>query len=41
MVSAWFDRADVEAMISGGVISDAQSVAAYALLLLDARQGAR
>ncbi len=38
MVAAWFDRADVEAMISRGAISDAQSVAAYALLLLGERR---
>lgn len=33
--SAWFSRAQVEAMIRSGVITDAQSIAAYALLLLD------
>jgi 8-oxo-dGTP pyrophosphatase MutT (NUDIX family) len=35
MRAAWFDRAHVEATISRGGIADAQSVAAYALLLLD------
>jgi 8-oxo-dGTP pyrophosphatase MutT (NUDIX family) len=30
MRAAWFDRTHVEAMISGGEIADAQSVAAYA-----------
>jgi ADP-ribose pyrophosphatase len=34
MRSAWFSREDVEQMIRTGVISDAQSVAAYALFLL-------
>ncbi|HEX3791268.1 MAG TPA: NUDIX hydrolase [Pseudonocardiaceae bacterium] len=34
MRSAWFARSTVEAMIAGGEITDAQSVAAYALLLL-------
>jgi 8-oxo-dGDP phosphatase len=34
MRSAWFSRADVEEMIRSGVIADAQSIAAYGLLLL-------
>ena len=34
MRSAWFTRAEVEAMILAGEITDAQSVAAYTLLLL-------
>lgn len=34
MRSAWFSRAKVEAMMRNGEITDAQSVAAYALLLL-------
>jgi 8-oxo-dGDP phosphatase len=34
MHSAWFSRADVEQMIRGGVIVDAQSIAAYGLFLL-------
>ncbi len=34
MRSAWFARADFEAMISKGEITDAQSIAAYTLLLL-------
>jgi 8-oxo-dGTP pyrophosphatase MutT (NUDIX family) len=34
MRSAWFTRAEVEAMILAGEITDAQSVAAYAHLLL-------
>ncbi len=34
MRSAWFARADVESMIRGGVITDAQSIAAWTLLLL-------
>ena len=37
MRSAWFSRIDVEQMICGGVIADAQSVAAYGLFLLRAR----
>lgn len=37
MRSAWFPRADVEQMIRGGVIADAQSVAAYGLFLLRGR----
>ncbi|MFC7617146.1 NUDIX domain-containing protein [Actinokineospora soli] len=34
MRSAWFTRAQFEAMVRDGVITDAQSIAAYALLLL-------
>jgi 8-oxo-dGTP pyrophosphatase MutT (NUDIX family) len=34
MRTAWFPRAEVEQMIARGEISDAQSVAAYTLLLL-------
>jgi 8-oxo-dGTP pyrophosphatase MutT (NUDIX family) len=34
MHSAWFTRAEVEAMILAGEVTDAQSVAAYAYLLL-------
>jgi 8-oxo-dGDP phosphatase len=34
MRTAWFHRAEVEQMIARGEISDAQSVAAYTLLLL-------
>lgn len=34
MRTAWFHRADVERMIATGELSDAQSVAAYTLLLL-------
>ncbi|MGV0811692.1 NUDIX hydrolase [Mycolicibacterium boenickei] len=34
MHSAWFPRAEVESMIRGGEITDAQSIAAWALLLL-------
>ena len=37
MHSAWFSRAQVEAMIRGGDITDAQSVAAWGLLLLSER----
>ena len=37
MHSAWFTRAEVEAMILAGEISDAQSIAAYAHLLLAER----
>ena len=39
MRTAWFPRAEVEAMIARGEITDAQTVAAYTLLLLhEARQ---
>ncbi len=34
MRSAWFTRADVERMIHDGTITDAKSIAAYALLFL-------
>jgi 8-oxo-dGTP pyrophosphatase MutT (NUDIX family) len=37
MRSAWFSRAKVESMMSNGEITDAQSLAAYALLLLHER----
>jgi 8-oxo-dGTP pyrophosphatase MutT (NUDIX family) len=37
MRSAWFSRGKVEAMMSNGEITDAQSIAAYALLLLHER----
>ncbi len=35
MRAAWFSRGQVEAMISAGEIADAQSVAAYTLVLLE------
>ncbi|GAB3396430.1 NUDIX hydrolase [Amycolatopsis echigonensis] len=38
MRTAWFSRTEVEKMISTGEISDAQSVAAYTLLLLHERR---
>ena len=34
MRSAWFTRGEVEEMIRSGVITDAQSIAAYGLFLL-------
>jgi 8-oxo-dGDP phosphatase len=37
MRSAWFARDDLERMISSGVITDAQSIAAYGLFLLSGR----
>ena len=37
MRSAWFTRADVEHMIRGGVITDAQSIAAWTLMALAVR----
>lgn len=37
MRSAWFPRASFEAMITKGEITDAQSIAAYTLLLLHER----
>jgi 8-oxo-dGDP phosphatase len=37
MRSAWFPRAEVERMIRDGDITDAQSIAAWALLLLSGR----
>jgi 8-oxo-dGDP phosphatase len=39
MHSAWFDRRDVEQMIRDGEITDSQSIAAWALLLLHERAG--
>jgi 8-oxo-dGTP pyrophosphatase MutT (NUDIX family) len=38
MRSAWFSRAEVEAMITQGELTDAQSIAAYALLVLHERR---
>ena len=38
MRSAWFSRADFEAMTMAGEITDSQSLAAYALLLLRERR---
>ncbi|MGV0835974.1 NUDIX domain-containing protein [Mycolicibacterium thermoresistibile] len=38
MHSAWFDRAEVEAMMRAGQITDAQTVAAWTLLRLDERR---
>ena len=38
MRSAWFDRAKFEAMVAAGEITDAQSLAAYTLLLLHERR---
>lgn len=38
MRAAWFTRADFEAMVTGGEITDAQSIAAYALLLMHERR---
>jgi len=38
MRSAWFRRADFETMIASGEITDAQSLAAYTLLLLHERR---
>ncbi|HEX7661451.1 MAG TPA: NUDIX hydrolase [Pseudonocardiaceae bacterium] len=40
MRSAWFDRDEVERMIRAGDITDAQSIAAYTLLLLHERRRA-
>ncbi|GFG67387.1 ADP-ribose pyrophosphatase [Mycobacterium kubicae] len=37
MRSDWFSRDEVEQMMRSGVIADAQSIAAYALFLLDGR----
>ncbi len=34
MRSAWFSRTEVERLIIDGTVSDAKSIAAYALLLL-------
>ena len=39
MESRWFSRTDVERMILAGEITDAQSIAAYAKLLLMERSG--
>jgi hypothetical protein len=40
MRAAWFSRAEFEAMIRDGRVTDAQSIAGYALLLLhERRQG--
>ncbi|MGW4243842.1 NUDIX domain-containing protein [Nocardia sp. NPDC004722] len=39
MESAWFTRDEVEDMICAGAIVDAQTVAAYSLLLLRERRG--
>ncbi|WP_091289515.1 NUDIX domain-containing protein [Amycolatopsis xylanica] len=41
MRSAWFSRAELEKMISTGMITDSQSIAAYAHLLLYERDKAR
>jgi 8-oxo-dGDP phosphatase len=38
MRSAWFRRAEFERMITSGQVTDAQSIAAYTLLLLHERQ---
>jgi hypothetical protein len=38
MRSEWFSRAQVEQMIRDGDITDAQSIAAWALLLLNRRR---
>lgn len=37
MRAAWFSRAELESMITEGVVVDAQTVAAYGLLLLHER----
>jgi exosome complex RNA-binding protein Rrp42 (RNase PH superfamily) len=37
MRSAWFTRAEVERMMRDGEITDAQSIAAFALLMLSQR----
>jgi hypothetical protein len=37
MTMAWFDRSEVEKMMAGGEVTDAQSLAAYVLLLLHER----
>jgi 8-oxo-dGDP phosphatase len=39
MRTAWLTRADFEKMISAAEITDAQSIAAYALLLMHERRG--
>jgi 8-oxo-dGTP pyrophosphatase MutT (NUDIX family) len=38
MRCAWFHRTELEAMITSGVVTDSQSVAGYALLLLHERR---
>jgi 8-oxo-dGTP pyrophosphatase MutT (NUDIX family) len=38
MTSAWFTRAEVEQMMRGGVLTDAQSLAAWALMMLNETQ---
>ncbi|HEY0640698.1 MAG TPA: NUDIX hydrolase [Pseudonocardiaceae bacterium] len=38
MRSAWFTRAEFESMIAAGTVSDAQTLAAYAILLLHERR---
>jgi 8-oxo-dGTP pyrophosphatase MutT (NUDIX family) len=38
MCTGWFDRAQVEKMMTSGEITDAQSIAAYTLLLLHERR---
>lgn len=40
MRTAWFTRAEFEKMIAAGEVTDAQSIAAYALLLLRERRDA-
>lgn len=40
MRTAWFSRAEFEKMIAAGEVTDAQSIAAYALLLLRERRDA-
>jgi 8-oxo-dGTP pyrophosphatase MutT (NUDIX family) len=39
MRSAWFSRGEVERMITDGEITDAQTIAAYGLMLLRERSG--
>ncbi|TDD93132.1 NUDIX hydrolase [Saccharopolyspora karakumensis] len=39
MRTAWFSRTEFEKMIAAGEVTDAQSIAAYALLLLRERRG--
>lgn len=41
MRAAWFSRAEFEAMIRDGRVTDAQSIAGYALLLLHERRQGR
>ncbi|WP_199740581.1 NUDIX domain-containing protein [Saccharopolyspora rhizosphaerae] len=40
MRTAWFSRAEFEKMIAAGEVTDAQSIAAYGLLVLRERRGA-